>query len=134
MPLQFKNSEGQVFLGCLGGINYCLFLYCGNSLSVVKKLSHNYGLWSITCGDDITNSVVNAFDLHFQCFYFFLYACYFCKLLFDHYMVKKLYYYFYSFCTLSLFKYFKLLYIRRCTNFCKLLRVHETNYVILFRL
>ena len=25
MPLQFKNSEGQVFLGCLGGINYCLF-------------------------------------------------------------------------------------------------------------
>ena len=29
MPLQFKNSEGQVLLGCLGGINYCLFLYCG---------------------------------------------------------------------------------------------------------
>ena len=25
MPLQSKNCVGQVFLGCLGGINYCLF-------------------------------------------------------------------------------------------------------------
>ena len=25
MPLQCKNSVGQIFLGCLGGINCCLF-------------------------------------------------------------------------------------------------------------
>ena len=36
MPLQFKNSEGQVFSRCLGGINYCLYLYCGNSYKLVK--------------------------------------------------------------------------------------------------
>ena len=37
MPLQFKNSEEQVFLGCLGGINYCLFLYCDNKEYIVTS-------------------------------------------------------------------------------------------------
>ena len=37
MPLQFKNSEGQVFLGCLGGINYCLFLYCDITINQTKR-------------------------------------------------------------------------------------------------
>ena len=36
MPLQFNNSEGQVFLGCLGGINYCLFLYCAIPLEFTE--------------------------------------------------------------------------------------------------
>ena len=36
MPLQFKNSERQVFLGCFGGINYCLYLYSGKS-NIVKR-------------------------------------------------------------------------------------------------
>ena len=49
MPLQFKNSEGQVFLGCLDRINYCLFLYCGftfteHSAAVVKKANQMLGI------------------------------------------------------------------------------------------
>ena len=38
MLLQFKNSEGQVFLGCLGGINNCLFLYCGSTFADVNDI------------------------------------------------------------------------------------------------
>ena len=45
MPLQFKNSEGQVFLGCLGEINYCLFLYCSNTTTTVTE---NYYTTSAT--------------------------------------------------------------------------------------
>ena len=38
-----------------------------DSKSEAKKLSHNYGLWSITCSDTIRPSVVKVFDLHSQC-------------------------------------------------------------------
>ena len=41
MPLQFNNSEGQVFLGCLGGINYCLYLYCGVTRSIIIRDSQS---------------------------------------------------------------------------------------------
>ena len=37
MPLQCKNSVGQVFLGCLSGINYCLF-FTVTAHNIVCKL------------------------------------------------------------------------------------------------
>ena len=50
MPLQFKNSEGQVFLGYLGGINYCLFLYCEINMYTEAKILE----YSTLCGYIIT--------------------------------------------------------------------------------
>ena len=46
MLLQFKNSEGQVFLGCLGGINYCLFLYCARASLYSLSLKKSLPIWT----------------------------------------------------------------------------------------
>ena len=65
MPLQFKNSEGQVFLECLGGINYCLFLYC----DIMQNITSNIIIYiqpkviitSYDCLDPVINYI---FDQH----------------------------------------------------------------------
>ena len=47
MPCQCKNCLGQVFLKCFDGINFCLFLYCDDTVvnkhydSVVYRNKHD---------------------------------------------------------------------------------------------
>ena len=73
--MAFKFLIDMKFLLFLHNLKCCnitsLLLHrLANWSSEVMKLLQ-YGLWSITCGDAIKLSVVQAFDLHCQCFLFF---------------------------------------------------------------